>query len=227
MNYNGLNKFEFFKKRTKNITVRHGYSSSVSISGIQTNLNAKFDDGGNPTSLDLNENFIERNQIQNVTLSERFSPLVGFDATWNFLGQGLITKFEYKKDRSSSLALSNQQITENYTKEWVIGSGVKFSKVKLPFKIQGKVIENDLNIRFDFSIRDNATVIRKILENTNQATAGQVVYSIKSSVDYNVGQNVTAQLYYDQVINTPKVAMTYPTGNINAGIRLRINLGGL
>ena len=141
--------------------------------------------------------------------------------------QGLITKFEYKKDRSSSLALSNQQITENFTKEWIIGSGVKFSKVKLPFKIQGKVIENDLNIRFDFSIRDNATVIRKILENTNQATAGQVVYSIKSSVDYNVGQNVTAQFYYDQVINTPKVAMTYPTGNINAGIRLRINLGGL
>ena len=227
MNYNGLNKFEFFKKRTKNITLRHGYSSSVSISGIQTNLNAKFDDAGNATSFDLNDNFIVRSQIQNVTLSERFSPLVGFDATWNFLGQGLITKFEYKKDRSSSLALSNQQITENFTKEWVIGSGVKFSKVKLPFKIQGKVIENDLNIRFDFSIRDNATVIRKILENTNQATAGQVVYSIKSSVDYNVGQNVTTQLYYDQVINTPKVAMTYPTGNINAGIRLRINLGGL
>jgi cell surface protein SprA len=149
------------------------------------------------------------------------------DATWNFLGQGLITKVEYKKDRNASLALSNQQVTEILSKEWVLGSGVKFSKVKLPFKMQGKVLENDLNIRFDFSFRDNFTVIRKIVENTNQATAGQRVISIKSSIDYNLGPNLTAMLYYDQVINTPKIATSYPTGNTSAGFKLRLNLAGM
>ena len=38
---------EFFKKRTKNITLRHAYASSVSISGIQTNLKAELDNNGN------------------------------------------------------------------------------------------------------------------------------------------------------------------------------------
>ena len=227
INYNGFSKMEFFKKRTKNITIRHAYSSNVSITGIQTNLNAVVDAKGNPSTFDLNNNFIAEHQIQNVALTERFSPLLGFDATWNFLGQGLITKVEFKKDRNSSLALSNQQVTEILSKEWVIGSGVKFSKVKFPFKIQGKIPENDLNIRFDFSFRDNFTVIRKIVENTNQATAGQMVISIKSSMDYNLGPNLTLMMYYDQVINTPKVATSYPTSNTSAGLKLRLNLAGL
>lgn len=227
INYNGFSKMEFFKKRTKNFTLRHAYSSSVSISGIQTNLKANVDANGNPSTFDLNNNFIAERQIQNVALTERFSPLFGIDATWNFLGQGLITKLEYKKDRNSSLALSNQQITEILSKEWVIGSGVKFSKVKFPFKIQGKIPENDLNIRFDFSFRDNFTVIRKIVENSNQATAGQMVISIKSSMDYNLGPNLTLMMYYDQVINRPKVATSYPTSNTSAGLKLRLNLAGM
>ena len=227
LNYSGLIKYDFLKKHAKNFTIRHAYSSSIAISGIQTNLNSMLDSDGNPTTFDLNSNFISKYQIQNIALSERYSPLLGIDATWNFLGQGLITKLEFKKDRNSALALNNLQITEIISKEWVLGSGVKFSKVKMPFKFQGKVLENDLNVRFDLSFRDNQTVIRKIVENTNQATAGQKVISIKTSIDYNLGPNLTAQIYFDQVITTPKVATSYPTGNTNAGIRLRMNLAGL
>jgi cell surface protein SprA len=224
VNYNGLTKFEFAKKYVKNFVIRHAYSSTVSVSGLQTNLNASFDANGDATALDINNNFIAARQIQNVTLTERFSPLLGFDATWNIKGQGLITKFEYKKDRSSTLSLNNNQITEVLGNEWVIGSGYKFEKVKLPFE---KIPASALNLRFDFSFRDNLTVIRKVVENTNQATAGQRVVSIKSSADYNVTQNLTVQLYYDQVINTPKIQTSFPTGNMSTGIRLRFNLAGV
>jgi cell surface protein SprA len=227
INYSGLTKYQLVKKYAKSFVIRHSYSGSVSLSGIQTNLKSQLDKNGSPTTFDLDNNFIAQYQIQNVTISERFSPLLGIDATWNFLGQGLITKLEYKKDRNASLALSNQQVTEIMSKEWVIGSGVKFSKVKMPFKLQGKTLENDLNIRFDFSFRDNFTVIRKIVENTNQATAGQRVISIKSSMDYNLGPNLTAQVYFDQVLNRPKIATSFPTANTMAGIRIRVNLGGM
>jgi cell surface protein SprA len=223
VNYNGLNKFEFAKKLVRNFVIRHAYSSTVSVSGLQTNLNAEFDNNGDATALDINNNFIAERQIQNVTLTERFSPLIGFDATWNIKGQGLITKFEYKKDRSATLSLNNNQVTEVLGNEWVIGTGYKFEKVKIIDKIPA----NTLNIRFDMSFRDNLTVIRKIVENTNQATAGQRVVSIKTSADYNVTQNLTVQLYYDQVLNTPKVATSYPTGNMSTGIRLRFNLAGV
>jgi len=224
INYNGLTKMAFAKKYVKNFVVRHAYSSTVSVSGLQTNLNAEFDDNGNASAMDINNNFIANRQIQNVTISERFSPLIGIDATWNIKGQGLITKFELKKDRSATLSLNNNQITEVRGNEWVIGTGYKFDKVKLPFD---KIPASAMNIRFDLSFRDNLTVIRKIVENTNQATAGQRVVSIKSSVDYNLTQNLTVQLYYDQVINTPKIATSFPTGNMSTGIRLRFNLAGV
>lgn len=224
INYNGLKKFEFMKKHVRNFVLRHAYSSTVSLSGMQTNLNAKFDNDGNATELDLNNNFIASRQIQNVMLSERFSPLIGFDATWNINGQGLITKFEYKKDRSSTLSLNNNQVTEILGNEYVIGVGYKFTKVTLPFE---KIEPSPLNVRFDFSFRDNLTVIRKVVENTNQATAGQRVVSLKFSADYNLSKYLTLQLYYDQTLNTPKIQTSYPTGNLATGIRLRFNLAGV
>lgn len=227
INYNGLSKFPFAKKYVKSFVIRHGYSSSVTAGGIQTNLKATDDPSGNPAGLDINNNFFTAKNIGNITISERFSPLIGIDATWNIRGQGLITKFEYKKDRNANLGLTNNQVTEILGTEWVIGVGYKFGKVKLPIKVKNKQLEEPLNVRFDFSFRDNLTVIRKIEENTNQGTAGQKVISIKSSADYNVNQNITIQLYYDQVINTPKVAISYPTANTSCGIRLRLNLAGI
>ena len=82
-------------------------------------------------------------------------------------------------------------------------------------------------MRFDLSFRDNLTVIRKVVENTNQATAGQRVVSIKASADYNLSNNLTLQFYYDQTVNTPRIATSYPTGNLSTGFRLRFNLAGV
>ena len=224
INYNGLKNFEFMKKILRNFVLRHAYTSTVSVSGMQTNLNAEFDSNGDPIARDLNNNFISGMQVQNIVVSERFGPLFGFDATWNIKGQGLITKFEYKKDRNATLSLNNNQITEILGEEYVIGVGYKFKKVKLPIK---KIEASPVNLRFDFSFRDNLTVIRKVVENSNQATAGQKVISIKASADYNVTKFVTLMLYYDQTLNTPKIATSYPTGNINAGLKLRFNLAGV
>jgi cell surface protein SprA len=224
INYNGLTKYAFAKKYVKNFVIKHGYSSTVSVNGMQTNLNAELDANGNASARDINNNFISGMQVQNVVITERFSPLIGFDATWNIKGQGLITKFEYKKDRSATLSLNNNQVTEVLGNEMIIGTGYKFSKVKLPIQ---RVPASDVNIRFDFSFRDNLTVIRKVVETTNQATAGQRVISIKASADYNLSQNLTLQFYYDQVLNTPKIATAYPTQNLSTGFKLRFNLAGV
>jgi cell surface protein SprA len=226
INYNGLKKYNFAKKFIRNFVIRHAYSSTVSVSGMQTNLNAEFDEFDDPVARDLNNQFIARMQVQNVVVSERFSPLIGFDATWVVKGEGLITKFEYKKDKNSTLSLNNNQVTEVLGEEWVIGVGYKFKKVKLPFK-KWNIQPSPVNLRFDMTFRDNLTVIRKVVEGTDQATAGQKVISIKASADYNLTRYVTLMIYYDQTLNTPKIATSYPTGNLNAGLRLRFNLAGV
>jgi len=118
----------------------------------------------------------------------------------------------------------NNQVTEILGSEWVIGTGYKFAKVKLPFE---KVPASPVNVRVDISFRDNLTVIRSIDENSNQATAGQRVISIKSSADYNLSKYLVVQFYYDHTLNTPKIATSYPTGNMSTGLRLRFNLAGV
>lgn len=227
ISYNGLSKMKFAQKLVRNFVLRHSYSSSVTIGGLQTNLKAEQDADGFTSLMDLNNNFYASSVISNVSVVERFSPLIGMDATWKVLGQDLLTKFEYKKDRNENLALSNNQVTEVQGEEYVFGLGYKIPKLRLPFKIRGKQIEEPLIIRVDFSLRDNITVIRKIDQNTNDATAGQRIMSIKSTLDYTINQMFTLQVYYDHTINTPKVAISYPTANMQCGIRLRVNLGGI
>lgn len=190
---------------------------------MQSNMSATIDANGNPTALDLNNNYVSRLQVQNITISEQFSPLIGMDATWTVFGQSLTTKFEYKKDRMATLSLNNNQVTEVKSDEIVFGMQTKIVKVKLLDKIPA----NDLNAGLNFSFRDNATLIRKVVENTNQATAGQKVISLKLNIDYNLSQNLTVSYYYDQNLNTPKVATSYPTGNMSTGIKLRFNLAGV
>ena len=65
---------------------------------------------------------------------------------------------------------------------------------------------------------------RNIIENTSQATSGQSMYSIKSSIDYDFGKNLNVRLYYDRVVNTPILSTSFPTANTRAGIALRFNL---
>jgi cell surface protein SprA len=222
--YDGLSKYKFMKKYVRNFTIKHAYRSTVSISNFQTNLSAR--DQANNHVRDDSYNFIADNQINSITISEQFAPFLGVDATWIVKKNGLITKIEYKKDRSISLNVANFQITEMRGKEWVLGSGYKFSQVKLPFKFMGKTPKSDLNIRFDLSIRNNITLSRNIVENTAQATSGQRMYSIKSSVDYNLGQNLNVSLYFDRVVNNPVVSTAYKTANTRAGLALRFNLAG-
>jgi cell surface protein SprA len=245
-NYSGLTKFKWARKFVRSFSLKHSYSSNVNMAGIQTNLKSVQDSDGHATNFDLNNNYEPGKVIQNVVIAERFGPLIGFDATWIIKSRkkkstgkinkkkggsssqnGLITKFEWRKDRSVSLGLTNNQVTEVKGNEYIFGVGYKFPEVTLPFKIRGKKIVSDLNVRGDVSIRDNVTIVRKIDNNTSQATAGQNVISIKASIDYNLGPNLNLQLYYDQQITKPKVSISYPTGNLNAGLRLRINLGGL
>jgi cell surface protein SprA len=224
INYSGLTKFAFTKDVVKSFKLNHGYTSSVSVNGMQTNLNATVDANGFATAQDINNNYIAAMQIQNITITERFSPLIGMLATWNILGKNITTNFEYKKDRQTTLSLNNNQVTEVLGKEIVVGTVINVPKLKLPVR---SLKPSDLLININFSFRDNSTVIRKVVEQTNQATAGQTTVSFKLDANYKLSEHLSAIFYYEQFLNTPKVFISYPTGNLKTGITLRFDLNGL
>ena len=218
--YDGLSKIPFFKRYFKSITLNHRYRSTFSVGSYTRNPNYETLNG-DPIVKDQNENFITDRQLTTASIVESFSPLINVDMTWN---NSLITRLEMRQDRNLSLSFNNNQITEVKGKEYIIGLGYRVQNLKLPFKV-GKVERaSDLDLRADISMRDNRTVIRRIVENRNELTAGQRIFSIKFTADYRFSNRLNLRLFYDRVANTPLISTTFPTANTNAGISLRFTL---
>jgi len=226
--YDGLSKIKPLKKIFKTITLSHAYRSSYSFS-YTNNLQSKMVDINGvpiPTTFDENNNYIFYEQINSVSIAEQFSPLIKIDMTmqnsWQF-------NFEIKKDRNLALSFANNQLTEINSKEFVVGTGYRWKnlEIKNPFAKKGKSkkpIKSDLVLKADFSIRQNLTVIRKVVEGVTQPTAGQTIYSVKTSADYMVTQRITARLFYDFLFTNPRISTSFKTSNSNGGISIRFSL---
>ena len=123
----------------------------------------------------------------------------------------------------------NKQLTDLSTDEYVIGLGYRIKDVSFTVSSLGgggrkTQLKSDLDIKVDFSIRNNRTVLRRIDENIDQVSAGQRVYSINTSIDYMLSKSVTLRLFYDMIINRPFVANQYDNSTTRAGISIRFSL---
>jgi len=216
INYTGLSKLDFMKKYFKTFSINHAYRSTYTVGGYQKS-SATVD------TFDLSARIQPEYIISQVSISEQFSPLINFDMTWQ---NSLLTRFEIRRDRNIMLSTANGQITEIGNVEYVVGSGYTINKLKLPFPIRGNVVTSDFILRADFSIRNSETIIRKIVEDETQVTAGQRVYSLKITGDYSLTKALNLRLFYDWVANRPAISNSFPTSNINAGFSLRFTLSG-
>ncbi len=216
--YDGLSKLDFFKKYFRSFTIGHRYRSTFNVGSFTTN---PFFDEGNPEGRLTKGDFIPQRQVASVSISEQFSPLMNIDMTWN---NSLLTRIEYKKDRNMSLSLNNNQLTEVKGSEVVIGLGYRLKNVPFPFGKSTKKRVSDLDMRADFSVRNNRTIIRKIVEDQNELTAGQRIFAIKFTADYVLSSRLNIRAFYDRIMNTPYISSTFPTANTNAGISLRFTL---
>jgi cell surface protein SprA len=192
------------------------------VNSFTQNLLYTEDANHNPTNTDTIGNFIPRFDLQQVTITEQLAPLIGIDMTFK---NSLQARFEIKRDRTLSLAYSNIQVTEVRGIEYTIGLGYKFKRVVLPFRTgNSKKLSNDLTVKADVSLRDNTTILRKAVENTNQPSAGSRTLGVKLSADYPVSDRFNVRFYYDYNATDPFVSSSYPTSNTNAGLSIRFTL---
>ncbi len=225
--YTGLTKMKWIKKYFNNVTLAHGYTSSYSVGSFSTNIRYQADADGYQYIKDVLGNYIPSKEIGVILITEQFSPLISIDMTWK---NSLLTKFEYKKSRNYSLSFSNNQLTDVTSSEFVIGLGYRIKNIEYFFKTigltsdKGKKQKSDLNIKADLSIRDNRTVLRKIVEGVDQISSGQKLTSINISAEYQISQKVTAKLFFDDRINTPYVSSQFPITNMNTGISIKFTL---
>lgn len=223
MTYDGLSRIEFFKKYFRTVTLAHGYRSTYTIGGYRTDIRYRERDGFSSARDEISQNFIPENEIGQVSISEQFSPLINIDLNWQ---NSLMTRFEWRKSRDVSLSFANNWLTDVNSNEFVIGTGYRVKNLSLNIKQGGRTtrLESDLVLKFDLSARRNKTVLRKLMENVNQISSGQTIYSINFSADYQVSPKLNIRLFYDRILTDPFVSNIYKNSNTHAGFSLRFML---
>lgn len=228
--YRGLSRLKGLREVFSSINITHGYTSTYDASNFSNSL--QYQEGlelfntlqeiPNPTvSNDLGQ-FIPIYVLNQVVLSERFSPLIGID---------LLTKdrlniaINYNKERNLGMNFSNSQITEQRSADFGLNIGYTKAGVKVPFKIRGqqKILKNDLQLRLDTRIVDTRQVQRKIDEGST-ITNGNLNIQIRPTVSYLINQNLNITFYFDRTINDPRVTTAFKRASTAFGGQLRFNL---
>jgi len=223
INFDGLSKISFIQSVFRSVNISHQYRSTYSIGSFTTNLNYAPDASGFSNMRDLQDNYVTQYEMDVVTINEQFSPLINVDLNWK---NSLTTRIEWNKSRTVSLNLTSNEIADARSDELVIGAGYRFDNVKIIIHTAGaqKAMKSDLNVRLDFSIRDNKTLARKLIEDVNQPVVGQKVFTIGANADYKLSDRFDLQIFADRTTNNPFVASTFPTANTNFGFSLKFTL---
>jgi cell surface protein SprA len=220
--YSGLMRYKFFKDKFKRFSIQHAYKASYTINSFRSNLDYTQHAGQiNP----LNGNYYSQTIVGNVNLVEQFNPLVRIDFETKSSFKILA---EMKKDRALSLSFDNNLLTEVKGIEYVIGTGYRFKDVIFSSRLADNpsgVIKSDINLKIDFSYRNNKTIVRYLDYDNNQLGGGQNIWSFKLTADYSFSKNLTAILYYDHSFSKAVISTSFPLTNIRGGFTLRYNFG--
>jgi cell surface protein SprA len=218
-----LSKLSSVQSIFRSVNISHQYRSTYSIGSFSTNLNFFPDISGFSDLRNLQDNFVSQYEMDVVSINEQFSPLLNVDLNWK---NSLTTRVEWNKSRTVTLNLTSNQIADARSDELVIGAGYRFDNVQIILRTGGgqKALKSDLNVRLDFSIRDNKTLARKLIEDVDQPVVGQKVFSIGANADYKLSDRFNLQIFADHTMNNPFVASTFPTSNTNFGFSLKFTL---
>jgi len=224
--FSGLTNIKAIGKLFRSLNISHGYSSILSINSWKTNM--VYDENNPSKTFDNSTNFINKYDLGVVSFMEQYSPLIGIDVTMrNSLG----AKLAYKKSRNIVLSFVNNQLTEIDSKEVVVGLSYRLKGLKFSIKNfsgrssrKSKKYNTDLNLKMDFGIRDNKTILRRIDEANEQISAGAKQYTMNFSADYMLSQSLQLRAYFNWNNNNPYISSQLPNATTSGGFTLRFNL---
>lgn len=228
LTYNGLSRIPGLDKIFTNFTLTHGYASNLSMNNFTSALLYVDQLGlGFPSFQDtISKNFVPYFIVPNVTISERFQPLIGIDVQ---MTNQLNFKLDYGRSRTISLSLIDFQVSEVRSVDITFGMGWRKRGLKLPFKVpftknDSKTLENDISFRFDITYRDNA-IANNILDQRNTIpTGGQKILNINPSIDYVINNRIRIRLFMEQSRVVGYIATPPPVVNTRAGLQVNISL---
>lgn len=226
--YDGLMQIAAVKEHFKSFTINHAYQCTYAVGSYSSFMNW-INSGGNDMGFTLDElsgNPIPSSpyDISSVSITERFAPFIGVNAT---MKNNITFRAEYNDGRVLTLNSSAGQIVEANTTDITVGVSYKIANFNKILKIGSKQtgVNNDLTINGDFSWRNTISLIRRIDENYTQATTGTRTLSLKATANYVLSKRITLGVYFDHQVNTPLVSSSaYPVTNSNYGVSIQLSL---
>jgi cell surface protein SprA len=230
LDYAGLTKLPFLAEKFSSINLSHGYTATYSVDQFTSSLRYGGDTVQLGRSKDITPTAISETgvlvpvfNINQVSIIERFSPLIGI----NIRTKSKVTlKFDYNRDRTVVMNTSNASITEQKTQDYTFGLGYQKSGIKLPFKVQGQqvVLKNEVTMRCDVSFRNTLNIQRSFVQ-ANKPQQGSIrELQIRPTINYVVNQRLNLQAYFSYVNTFPFTSGSFPTRTTRFGIQVRFNL---
>lgn len=122
-------------------------------------------------------------------------------------------------------------MVETQNQEIAFNLGYKILNVKLfgggnkASKSKQKSNGNDINIRADFSFKNQSSICRSIDKGTTQATSGNKSFNYSMTADYAYSKMLTFSLYFDGQKTIPLISTSsYPTTTIDFGVSMKFSL---
>ena len=249
--YSGLAKLSFMEPLFRSFNVNHSYKSIYNVGSYSSFSAYKSALSGVGFITDVASGLPVPScplDISTVAINESFSPLIGIDMTFH---SGITAKAEIRKTRVLTLSMTSQQINETHSDDFVVGLGYKIKGLKL-FQPKSKVrrvksksvqrdadgktkasgsqtnasgFAQDLNLRFDLSLRNQSAINRYIVDQRSEATSGNKAVQISLSADYAFSKYVTFTAYYDRQFNEPLLTTSaYPTTTQDFGVTVKFML---
>ncbi|MBX9852865.1 MAG: cell surface protein SprA [Cytophagaceae bacterium] len=229
IDYSGITKIKAIGKLFPSFTISHGYTSVYSIGAYNSSLrygsdtiNPYTDITNAPLPGVFNGNgvLIPVFIIDGITITEALNPLLGV----NFRTKNKLTgRIEFKKSRTLTLNLTNAQLQEITSNDVTLGFGVIKNNTKIPFFKRMAPLKNELNAKMDVTISDRKTVQRKFEESAT-LTAGNLNFQLRPSITYAINSRLNAMIYFERIVNAPKISSSFRMSSTRFGVQLRFTL---
>ncbi|WP_459507380.1 T9SS outer membrane translocon Sov/SprA [Aquirufa ecclesiirivi] len=235
VDYNGINLMPWLKKRFSSFTITHMYSSTYNVGNFISSLEyGQFENDYVNLTLNsllypLSSRFDPKTNtlipvyvMSTISFSERFSPLIGFNAITK---SRVSLRLEYNQDRNVGLNLSNSQVAELSNKDFTVSIGFTRANMLIPFKINGAFVRlpNDLRFNMNLTIRDTRTLQRK-LDAETIVTQGFINFQFRPQITYSINNKLSVTAYFDKMMNNPLVSNSFYRSTVAGGFQIRYSL---
>lgn len=249
--YNGLSRLKPFQEIFSNFSISHGYQSTFTINSYRTSIDflaTRLSDQGPLDTVSFN--FFPRIEVPDVVIAESFAPLFAIEAQ---LLNGMAFNFDYRQARTLSLSVTSKLLSETRSREAVAGFGYVLSGVNIGFltgernnrrrrdqeeepetpqgnrpqqrsRTGGRLQVNDMDIQFNFSLRDDVTFAHKLDQDITEPTRGSFTLSFSPSAEYQLNQRLSLRLFMDYRRTIPKNTLGYPQTTAAGGVVVRFQL---